>query len=312
MDTFTSKTANNPARVMLWTVPRTLATVLCKCLSFVPGAQIFYEPFLTAWEIGPECSVVSSGESAVNEKFYSQIERMVPTLDIQYPDTNWFDSHVCTYEWVKNNLESEFDSDVEMVLCKDMVYAMTGHYDKIPQGYQHVFLIRNPLKQMPSWKQMTLNAKDCSAKVVGESIEMQPEKFSLSFDTKYADMIKLYTYLTTNLPDTPIVIDADDLQNHTASILRQFLEAIGVPYRDSFLTWNQSDEFSKQWVLPKIAGYGNLINGENGWYHNAFRSTCIRQANGAPELESLPQDLADMVKSAMPVYEELYQLRMKP
>ena len=36
---------NEQARVMMWTTPRANSTVLTKCLSFVPGSQIYMEPY---------------------------------------------------------------------------------------------------------------------------------------------------------------------------------------------------------------------------------------------------------------------------
>ena len=97
----------------------------------------------------------------------------------------------------------------------------------------------------------------------------------------------------------------------TSSILRQLLEdVIGVPYNDSFLSWEANPAVSKQWVMAKAFGVNSTV--EEGPHTKAFTSTCIEKAKEPPSPESLTPDLVEVLDDAMPIYEELYKVRLKP
>ena len=53
-DDKTGLPSEEQVRLMLWTVPRSTSTVLSKCLSFVEGSQVFFEPYTCAHHLGPE------------------------------------------------------------------------------------------------------------------------------------------------------------------------------------------------------------------------------------------------------------------
>ena len=289
---------------MLWTTPRTLSTVLCKCLSFVPGMRIFYEPYITAQMLGPERLPLGTGnkydEQCLHNYSEERILKQMPSL----PEgaTNWFSADVCTYDWVKSQLENASDPDAQVIFCKDIAFAVADHYDKIPEGFQHIFLIRNPCKVLLSHKRM------CAGMILKENkldtIDFQDIPLRLTGKTcGYPDLMELFSYIKQHHHDNPVVIDADDLQNHTSSILRQLLEdVIGVPFKNDFLNWNDNLDVSKQWVMPKAFGYNSIA--DEGAHTKGFTSTCIEPAKEPPSRKSLTSDLIKVIDDAMPIYEE--------
>ena len=306
-----------PKRVMIWAIPRSLSTVLCKCLSCIPGVRLFYEPYFAAWGLGPERCNHGMANEDLFEHYYALVQEDMRKAGSKalFPDTNWFDHEAWTFDTVKNQLKTSFDPNVRLVVSKDPAYAIAGNYDKIPDGYQHVFLIRHPLKTTVSFKKMMQQIADYNHNNdAGSSTNdvPPPRPVTLSSNFRYAEIYKLYKHIAKNHQETPLVIDADDLQNHSESILRQLFEGIGVPYKDSVATWPKSDEFSKSWATSKLNMYGSVVAGEEGYFATAFRSTHFQAAKDAPARESLTQDVLDVADSVMPMYEELYQLRIKP
>ena len=93
-----------PVRVMLWTTPRCLGTVMCKCLSFVPGMQLFYEPFLAAYQVGPERRNHGTPNEHVYERYFDIVQQeMQAALENNpalFADTNWFDHEYCIFDSV--------------------------------------------------------------------------------------------------------------------------------------------------------------------------------------------------------------------
>ena len=307
-----SKGLSQPRRVMLWTTPRTLTTVLCKCLSFVPGMRIFYEPYLAAHIFGPGRQPLNTSNKYDEQCLYHYSEERILKETPSLPEgaTNWFSADVCTYDWVKSQLKNASDPDAQVIFCKEVAFAIAGHYDKIPDGFQHIFLIRNPYKVVLSHKRM------CVGMILKENnldtIDFQDIPQRLTGKTcGYSDLMELFSYIKQHQHDNPVVIDADDLQNHTSSILRQLLEdVIGVPFKNDFLSWEDNIDVSKKWVMAKGFGY-NSIAAEGG-HTKGFTSTCIEPAKEPPSRNSLTPDLIKVIDDAMPIYEELYKLKLKP
>ena len=145
-----------PRRIMLWTTQRSLSTILCQCLSFVPGMRIFYEPYCAAYQFGPECRPIDK-ENKYDEQClynYSEARMQKSARCLPDEDSNWFSADICTYDWIKNQLENAHAPDAQVIFCKDIAFAITDHYDKIPVGFKHIFLIRNPCKVLVSHKRL--------------------------------------------------------------------------------------------------------------------------------------------------------------
>ena len=277
--------------------------------------RLLYEPFLVAYQLGPERRNHGTPNEHVYERYYNIVQQEMQTAlennHALFADTYWFDHEYCTFDSVKTELEGPCDPDVRVIVSKDHAYNLVGNYDKIPEGFQHVFMIRQPQKMFLSFKTaMTRMYK------YGRSREQNAEcgtsEVTLLSNFRYAEMYNLYKYIATNIQEKPLVIDADDLQNHPESILRQLFEGIGVPYQDSFTTWPTGGDIIKTWRVCKLNMHGDTRSDDGIFFSNAFESTRFEAAKAAPTRESLPQDVLEIADSVMPMYEELYQLRMKP
>ncbi|XP_072019425.1 uncharacterized protein [Amphiura filiformis] len=138
---------NEPKRrILLWTAPRSLATVFTKCMSFAEGVQIIKEPIFTANSFGPERNAAEDDEmqKAFNEGVVAP-EFQAAKVDLA------FDDSIATFKWVKQMLESPFPGK-SFVFVHDQAYGLRSNYDNIPRGYKHTYLIRNPYRLFPSWK----------------------------------------------------------------------------------------------------------------------------------------------------------------
>ena len=221
-----SETNNLPTptqRVFLWTLPRSLSTILLKCLSYAEDIQlqVINEPYVSAYYYGPEkkCS-----NNSVEDKF----ENVFKTAGKTITSYNSYDDQLSTYRWVKELLEAEYPGK-DLVFCKDHAYCLRGSYDMLPKGYKHTFLIRHPQRAFPSLKKITESV--CSV----DFTQMERKDFPEPMHSGYQRLFELMDHLEVTGEPHPIIIDADDLQSHPESIVKQYCEAIGKYLCDFFL-----------------------------------------------------------------------------
>ena len=136
-------------RVILWAPPRSLSTVFEKCLSYVDGVQVVNEPYNTASHDGPEKRISTN---PVTESFQEFMKKASEDDDEEI--VGW-DNNICTYQWVKDTLEAEYPTK-KLVFCKDLIPGIIDHFDMIPRGYRHTFLIRNPRKTALSIRKLVI------------------------------------------------------------------------------------------------------------------------------------------------------------
>ena len=294
-------------RVILWASPRSLSTVLEKCLSYVDGVQIVNEPYNTAAQAGPD------RKESTNPFRQNVDEFLKKASEEGDKEIVGWDDNICTYKWVKDTLETEYPAK-KLVFCKDLMPGIADHFDMIPRGYRHTFLIRNPTKTALSLRKLIIN----SFLPQGFPKEMfrldQMFQLTGTIDTNkfiFGDMLDLITYLKENgIEEDPIIIDADDLQNHPKPVLRKYCEAVGIPYSDSLLQFEAGDEIvRKNWLTSKTLLQGNKTG---SYYEAAFASSCFEPAKDPPSDDDLPPDVVVLAKTGEPFYKELYERRLKP
>ncbi len=286
-------------KVCIWTVPRTLGTALTKCLSYVDGVQIFYEPCASAFHFGPESKRLKDPDLAT----------YVEKASANQPSTfeNAFDDNKCTYAWIRQQLEADYPGK-KILLVKDQAYCLDDRYDTIPPGLRHAFLIRHPYKAMASLKNLfvkLLNVNPASA-------DWEVIRKSLDYPNLYEKQFKLLQYVQEKFDPNPVIIDADDLQSNPASILRQFCQRVEIPYSDSLLEWPADRDIMKTWKGSRVALQGNMLKNEGGFFENALRSTGFHPPKPTPKRSELPEDLLDVCDYSLTFYEQMYQLRLKP
>ncbi|XP_072017163.1 uncharacterized protein [Amphiura filiformis] len=269
-----SQSSQDQVRVMLWYIPRTLSTAVTKCLSFVDGIQIIFEPYVYAYYFGPEGKKTTDARMS---KIYDNFLEKTNDVGTDKVDlAKGFVPDTCTYDWVKQTLEADYPGK-KIVFCKDASYTLDGQYDRLPQGYQHTFIIRHPYKLYKSWRIL-----------VQRFLQLQ-EPFNFHelpepvCQPKYGleEHYELYQYLM-NQGMNPIVIDADDLQRHPESIMRKYCAVVGIPFTEDLLQWPSGDDILHTWMAPDGLIQGNKLGNEGGFYDVALQSTCFGPPRETP------------------------------
>ncbi|XP_072018622.1 uncharacterized protein [Amphiura filiformis] len=295
------KISNEPKRrIFLWTVPRSLATVFTKCMSFAEGVQIIKEPMLVAHIFGPE------GTAAEDHEIRKTFKEGVVSPESQTGKVALaFDVSIATFQWVKQMLESPFPGK-SFVFVHDQAFCLRSSYDNIPRGYTHTFLVRNPYRLFPSWKKSVVKqVPSCIDKPFAEMIKNAVAKFG------YGELYDLIVHVQENLGHTPIVIDADDLQANPLSILRQYCHLLGVEFKESMLQWEAGNEIADTWIASKMAKQRHKVK-EGGFFDVAFKSTEFHPPRELPSRDQIDPDLLPLIDQYMPLYEKMYSMRIRP
>ncbi|XP_038066442.1 uncharacterized protein LOC119736497 [Patiria miniata] len=154
----------------------------------------------------------------------------------------------CNYQWVKEQLEKAHVGK-KFIFCKDMAYAMSDQMEFLPKGYRHVFLICHPLKVFSSWKRLFQGMAKVS-----------PGEFSLTdFPTKiflkgygFREIHELFEYVTKELGQEVIIIDADDLLQDPKGILSALFDLIGLPFEEKILNLEAGSAVTELWTIPRL------------------------------------------------------------
>ncbi|KAJ8030643.1 hypothetical protein HOLleu_27111 [Holothuria leucospilota] len=86
-----------------------------------------------------------------------------------------------------------------------------------------------------------------------------------------------WQYVKNNIEPHPVVIDADDLQNHPQQILRKYCEAVGIPFKIRYLSWDESKEPWK-----RINGPLHLISEGADAFVTAISSSSFMPVSSQP------------------------------
>ncbi len=218
-----------------------------------------------------------------------------------------FDDSIATFKWVKGMLESSFQGK-SFVFVHDQAFCLHRKYENIPRGYTHTFLIRNPYRQFPSWKKSLVSLMPSMTDKPFSNMRQYtvPKKFG------YGELYDLMVHVRDELGQTPIIIDADDLQANPASILRQDCDLIGVKFSELLLHWEAGDNITDTWIASKIVLRGNKMEDGGGYFEGALRSTGFLPPKEMPSRDQIDADLLPLIDQYMPIYEKMYSMRIKP
>ena len=110
------------------------------------------------------------------------------------------------------------------MFAKNQAFFVEGNYEQYIQGrfanLKHTFLIRSPLKSIPSC------CRACNK--CGFS--------SLPSENGIRELYDLFKTVQQVDP-TPVVIDADDLLMNPRGLMEQYCNATGLPFEESMLSW---------------------------------------------------------------------------
>ncbi|XP_038046306.1 branched-chain-amino-acid aminotransferase-like protein 2 [Patiria miniata] len=267
-------------RVLVWSTPRSLSTVLMRALSQLPDSLIIHEFLLLAgWnEVGlPDCP----GDWKAN----------LSDMDTE-PGFN-------IKSW-KEMYEQPYPGK-SFILGKEICDGMIGRImEMIPEGYTHVFLMRHPSKSITSLDKALSYFPDDVVR-----LSMQKPSFKALAD--------IYDYVTTTLgQQAPVVLDAADLLAKPAEALRLLCEATGMPFSQDLFHWDQLiGEPPSNWLMPKMMWSNNK---DVGLFNSAFQSTCFHSnqatSGAAKEKDAIKPELQQLIQDALPYYNYLYEHRL--
>ena len=143
-NTVTTKEEEFPTKVILWCLPRTLSTLFAKCMSNIGNSVIYSEVFKDAHYN----SIEMPKQHYVNKEKASRL-----ITDGRF--RNAIPDETITFQWLKDTFESDFEGK-RMVFCKDLAYSVYDHFDILPLGVRHTFLIRDPYKLYPKRKKLAM------------------------------------------------------------------------------------------------------------------------------------------------------------
>ncbi|XP_038066919.1 branched-chain-amino-acid aminotransferase-like protein 1 [Patiria miniata] len=290
-----SPSSEQQVRLMIWTVPRSISTVLAKCLSFVDNSKVFFENYINAYVLDPVRQLEKYRNAELEEAMGAAVKDISDVAGI----SAGIDASECNYQWVKEQLEKAHVGK-KFIFCKDMAYTITDNMEFLPKGYRHLFLIRHPLKVLSSWKRLYQSLTNLS-----------PDKFSLTdFPTilfpkgyGFREMHELFEYVKMEFDQEAIIIDADDLLQDPKGILSALFKLIGLPFEEKILHWEAGNAVTELWTIPRFLLQGNQLG---GYYQNALDSTCFLKPGALPDRTSVSPDILPLVDASMPYYEKLY------
>ncbi|XP_072164669.1 uncharacterized protein [Diadema setosum] len=298
----------NGGRAILWMIPRSISTAFAKCMSGIPGCEVWIEPFgishlgMTLLEKHgiTDCPMSYDGHEREFKLTAQELENFAPGTTF-FPDRLPFAS-------IKKKLE---ESTSKYVFVKDECYAMSSDQRRqfIPKGYQHAFIIRHPLLVYRSMRKasfaqyleggiLKFNETDES------SFDFRPYAKEYDLNAVFQQHHELWTYIRDRINPSPLVIDSSALLTNPAPILREFCEAVGFPYSESLLQWSESPEVAKLWKWP-----GDDIYKNKAFLGVSMNSTHFTPPAAVPPWEEVTDDVRELAEKAMPYYEDMLKHR---
>ena len=305
----------SPSRVIVWSTPRSISTAFLKCMTFVDNSVAWHEPYVFANRCGPDGTIKAEIDKALRERsgiqlplvaeYYTTANKVVPTEvtinNNSSTASNVYEASTHSFQWIKEQLESPHPG-TDLIFVKDMAQGITGHYDAIPRGYHHTFLMRHPLKVFASYKQAMLQSGRPKDLTTLPEIIIPNGHF-------FKELHDLYQHVKVHYDPNAIILDADDLLSNPSAILPAYCKRTNIPYNNSLLSWPPgSDEVLSRWMIQKeVLGSPSVL----GALKACFDSTCFGPPSSMPLERDLPHDVLELARSAMPYYNAMYEQRMK-
>ncbi|XP_072037026.1 uncharacterized protein [Amphiura filiformis] len=273
---------STPLRVLLWAPPRSLSTAFERCIaSSGDDVQVYHEMYTAAYHLGPD----------------RQVDIPVPVAAPVVSESQF------TYDWVQQELERVHTDGTRVIFCKELSYSVQGHFDYLPSGYKHTFLIRHPAK-------VFLSMSNLLQTFVAKHVMNLTIAYLLPHGLVFKELYELFCYITNTLGQTPIIIDADDLIEHPEKTLRAYCQAIGLPYTPSMMQWNTFEDERDRWNYSKRLMFINKVIGR---YDRAFSTSTLEKGTEKPiDLTEVTPEILHATESNVQYYEKLRERRIRP
>ncbi|KAJ8050389.1 Branched-chain-amino-acid aminotransferase-like protein 2 [Holothuria leucospilota] len=245
------------------------------------GAEVWHEPYLNSFIN----HVNSSPELLQRYPKIDKTSREAEEASVKDGGTLQPLS-VFRYDWVQEQLEAPLKKEKTFLFVKDLPLAMDGHFDKLPRvPFKHTFIIRSPFRSAPSLR------KDCLDLF---KYEGNIDEFNMIEGNPYTPidlpnpnhLHAFWQYIRNTIDPNPVVIDSDDLQNFPEQILRKYCEAVGIPFKTTYLKWDAGEK-----PFKGINGPLRLVADGAYSFVNAVSSSCFLPITAQPPtFESLTPD----------------------
>jgi hypothetical protein len=148
----------------------------------------------------------------------------------------------------------------------------------LTEDAQHTFLIRHPRETIRSYLALRRN----------------PRIHEIGFEAQH----EVYTKVRTLTGRAPLVVDAGDLMNRPAEIVKAYCARVGIDFRPHALKWQPSDR-------PEWEG------GFSHWFSDVAASSGLAEvpSRHRPDAEQHPM-LDTYLNYHLPFYQKLYEQRL--
>ena len=189
--------------------------------------------------------------------------------------------HPTQFEEIKNSILQK--SQEKPIFLKDMAYHGYEYLMKdleFLKNLDHTFIIRDPAKSIPSYYFLDPN-------IIEDEIG-------------YKQQYHLFKKVTEISGKTPILIDADDLQNYPKEILASYCNQLNIEFIPDVLHWEKS--YDQQWDIWKI------------WHAEVASSTKIHQSDINQYQENVTNNnrIRELYEYSLPFYQKMYKHRIVP
>ncbi|XP_072026022.1 uncharacterized protein [Amphiura filiformis] len=310
--------STGPLKVFLWTTGRSLSNAILKCMTYVPNTIAWHEPYS---KIGKFSDVVESSPIDAESEPVRMLVKKLGGASAVAKIESGYDASDKDYDWLKEQLESDLPDGKSMLFVKDngAIIGRLALHDKIPKGFRHTFLIRNPNISIMSRLKMYL--KIFQAKSVNLPGGLHETPF-LQFN-EYLNALWKYVK-DEELESRPVIIDVDDLLENPKEIIEAYCKEIGIPFTENLLTWPAGDDvMTNLWIVPKqsILVFRILGFGDKAFAHTEFKKLPVSAFDGSSKddefLKQIPssfsissENVKEIIDREMPYYEEMYSKRL--
>ena len=262
--------------VFLWAHDRSLSTAFERAFIQREDYITFHESFAEPCYFGPE---------RISGNHENRLHEHVEHLNTTYS------------EIIEMLLKAATNTENKKVFVKDMaIHVVRPNYKLHPENptvlpidflkrCTHTFIIRTPEKSVPSFYRMYV-------------------KTNMDFileDIGYSKMQVLFNFLTELTGFRPALVDANDLIAEPAAIMRMYCES-GID--DLF------EPTMLEWKAERVPAFDKWA----GWHDDAQQSTGfnrIQTPKDNTEKIVLPDHVKQLIEESMPVYNTLYQFRLR-
>ena len=312
-------TNQGPAKVFLWTVPRSLSTAFLKCMTYVPDTVAWHEPYHQIAKYSHQVS-----DAFISKRYQDMVEQNGGADALAKIDRG-YDYSDKDFTWVTQQLEDNYPGK-KLVFVKEFGASIERNqlHDKIPKGFRHTFLIRSPRKTLVSMTKAMIRRKMSGS---APSLEKSESFDQICFQQQLNELWKFVK--AEGLEPHPIIIDADDLLDNPKEIIEAYCNEVGIPFTEDLLSWEAGDDcMTKLWMVSKqtLLTYHKMEVHDGTFASTGFKKpaadTTLEQVfgvippvvwealKGIFDKAVIMEKVQGIIDRELPYYEEMYAERL--